>query len=382
MTQPPDAATPAQLDPRARLFIGWLKLIGWPPLHERSVAQARRDYRTLAAAVSGWRPMASVHDARAHTADRTIPVRIYRPYARTTPAPLLVWFHGGGFTVGDLFTADGMCRRLAYAAGAVVVSVHYRLAPEHPLPAAHHDAVAAARWAMAHCAELGADPARVALGGDSAGACLATHTARVLRDEESRQAALQLLMYPATDLSLSHADWDPALAHVLEHETLHWFAHRSMPGMSPEERRNPDISPMFAEDLSGLPPAMLITAGVDPVRADGIAYAERLREAGVPVTHADYPGQIHGFAGMDLLFPAGARALDAAAHAIATVRPVPTAALVPAPEPIDRDSPTQVWQRRIAEATRRVPAVNAVPMLSSLIDHRVRGLVRAKGRRR
>lgn len=278
--------------------------------------------------------------------------------------------------LGDLFTADGLCRRIADQSGAVVVSVDYRRAPEHPVPAAHHDAVAAAQWAVDHCAELGGDPARIVMGGDSAGGCLAAHTARVLRDGGGQQAALQVLIYPATDLSLGHADWDPALAKVLDHDTLHWFARQSMPDMSQAERRGPEISPMFADDLSGLPPALLITAGVDPVRSDGVAYAQRLRDAGTAVDHRDYPGQIHGFVGMDLLFPAAARALDAVARAISEVRPVAVAPRPTTPEPISWNSASDEVRSRVSEAFRRLPPVNAAPMLSTLIEHRGRTAAR------
>jgi acetyl esterase len=358
-----------KLDPAARIFLAGLQTVRWPAFHQRSVAQARRDMRTLASATSGWRPMARVGNARVHAGHRTIPVRVYRPFGRTTPSPLLVWFHGGGFVVGDLFTADGTCRRLADASGAVVVSVDYRRAPEHPLPAAHKDAVAAAEWAIDHCGALGADPARVVVGGDSVGANLATHVARVLRDGGIRPVAMQLLVYPATDLSLGHADFDPRLAQLLTHETLHWFGNHAMPDRDAAARRRADISPMFADDLAGLPPAMLITAGVDPVRSDGMEYLRRLRDAGVSSIHADYPGQIHGFLGMDLIFPAGSRALVAAARAINTVGRAPVRPRSDHGGSIDWQPVTREWQTRTVESARRVPTVNAVPMFSTLIEH-------------
>lgn len=358
-----------KLERAPRMFLAGLQTVGWPAFHQRSVAQARRDMRTLAAATSGWRPMARVGNARVHAGHRTIPVRVYRPFGRTTPSPLLVWFHGGGFVVGDLFTADGTCRRLADASGAVVVSVDYRLAPEHPLPAAHEDAVAATEWAIDHCGALGADPARVVVGGDSAGANLATHVARVQRDGGTHPVALQLLVYPATDLSLGHADFDPRLAQLLTPETLHWFGNHAMPDRDAAARRRADISPMFADDLAGLPPAMLITAGVDPVRSDGMAYLKRLRDAGVSVIHVDYPGQIHGFFGMDLIFPAGSRALVAAAQAINTVGRAPVRPRSDHAGSIDWQPVTREWQTRTVESARRVPTVNAVPMFSTLIEH-------------
>jgi acetyl esterase len=371
-----------KIDSAPRVFLAGLRTVGWPAFHKRSVAQARRDMRTLAAATSGWRPMARVGNARVHAGRRTIPVRVYRPFGRTTPSPLLVWFHGGGFVVGDLFTADGTCRRLADASGAVVVSVDYRLAPEHPLPAAHEDAVVATRWAIDHCKALGADPARVVVGGDSAGANLATHVSRVQRDDGNHPVAMQLLVYPATDLSLGHANFDPRVAQLLTPETLHWFGNHAMPDRDAAARRRADISPMFADNLAGLPPAMLITAGVDPVRSDGTEYLRRLRDAGVSVVHADYPGQIHGFFGMDLIFPAGSRALVAAAQAINTVGRVPAKPRSNRAGAIDWQSVIREWHTRTVESARRLPTINAMPMFSTLIEHHLHAAATALRTRR
>ena len=258
------------LDWRATVFLAWLRLSGWPPMHRRSPGQARREYRILHATTSSWQAVSSVRDAVVRTAERDVPVRVYRPRQYRGPRPLIVWFHGGGFVVGDLFTADGTCRRLANLASATVVSVHYRRAPGHPLPSAQHDALAATRWALRHARELGADPARLVVAGDSAGGGLAAHVAQQLRDNGPVPAALQVLFYPGTDFSLDHADHDPALAKLLTWETIDWFARHSMPvGI---DRRDPAISPQYAEDLSNLPPAIVVTAGVDPFHADAIAW--------------------------------------------------------------------------------------------------------------
>ena len=259
------------------------------------------------------------------------------------------------------------------AACATVISVHYRRAPEHPLPAAHRDACAAARWALAHAGQLGADPARLVLAGDSAGGGLAAHVAQRLRDEGPAPAALQVLCYPASDFSLARADREAAHARLLDWETIEWFAAHSMPGWSDSQRRDPSISPLYADRLGGLPPALVITAGVDPFRSDGIAYCRALSEAGVSAIHRDFPGQIHGFAGMDLIFPAAGDALRQAADAIARVRPVDARTAVSAvPEPILWDRVVTDRLRRMGDTAQRLPQVNGARVLATLADHHAR----------
>ncbi len=371
MVQTTSPGASVTVDWRARAFLGWLTLSGWPPLHRRTPAQARHEYRILAAASSSWQPVGSVRDTVVRTAEHDVPVRVYRPRTGRGSAPLVVWFHSGGFVVGDLFTADGTCRRIANAAAATVVSVHYRRAPEHPLPGAQHDALAATRWAVRHAEELGADPARLVMAGDSAGGGLAAHVAQHLRDHGPRPAALQVLFYPGTDFSLDHADRDPALAQLLSWDTIDWFAGLSMP--AGVDRRDPHISPYYADDLSGLPPAVVVTAGVDPFRADAIAYCRRLADAGVSVTHWDFPGQIHGFAGMDLIFPAARVALRRAARAIATVTPIDGVdAQDTAVEPIRWSTGAAHRRRQAREMAQRLPQVNGAHMLATLVDYRVR----------
>jgi acetyl esterase len=373
-THRPQAAS--DLDRRAKMFLAWLRLSGWPPMHERSVAQARREYRILHATMNSWQSVNSIRDTIVQTAERGVPVRVYRPRRDRGPHPIVVWFHGGGFVVGDLFSADGTCRRLANLTGATVVSVHYRRAPEHPVPAAHHDALAATRWALRHANELGADPARLVVAGDSAGGGLAAHVAQQLRDSGPIRAALQVLFYPGTDFSLDHADHDPALAKLLTWETIDWFARYSMP--AGVDRRDPAISPQYANDLSRLPPAVVVTAGVDPFRADAIAYCRRLTDAGVPVTHWDYPGQIHGFVGMDRLFPAGRDAIRQSARAIAQVTPVEGAPAIAAfGEPIEWSPRNTQVRRQLREMSERLPQVNSAHVLGTVVDYRVRAVAAA-----
>jgi acetyl esterase len=369
-TDRPEATETVAVDLRVRLFLAALRASGWPPMHERTPRQARHEYRILAGATSTWRPVGSVRDAVAPGPVRDVPVRVYRPRRTAGPAPLVVYLHGGGFVIGDLFTADSTCRSLAHLAGATVVSVHYRRTPEHPLPGAHDDAVVATRWALAHAAELGADPARLVLAGDSAGGGLAAHVVQHLRDHGPRPAALQLLFYPATDFTFARTDRDPALAKLLDWPTIDWFAMHSLPpGL---DRTAPTISPMRAADLSGLPAAFVVTAGVDPFRSDAIAYCAALRTAGVRAVHRDFPGQIHGFVGMDLVFPAGRAALAEAAAAILRVEPVPGPLPRAAAETVCWSDGLAHRGRRTRELAQRLPVVNGAYMITNLLDHRLR----------
>ncbi|NMN98404.1 alpha/beta hydrolase [Antrihabitans stalactiti] len=363
-----------ETDWRVKGLLAYLGAIGWPPMHSRTVPQARHDYRIQAAATGSWESVSSVRDTLVRTDEHDIPVRVYRPEREGDSRPLLMWFHGGGFVVGDLFTADGVCRRLANLSGATVVSVHYRRAPEHPLPAAYRDALAATEWAVRHAHQLGADATRLVVAGDSAGGGTAAHVAQQLRDNGPVPAALQVLFYPGIDFSMDHTDRNPALAKLLDWDTIEWFGAQSMP---PEiDRRSADISPHYAETMANLPPAIIVTAGVDPFRADAIAYADRLTGAGVPVTHWDFPGQIHGFVAMDRIFPAGREAVRRAARAIAAVGAVDVAvpALVAAAPPIDWSRGRASTRRRIREASQRTPHISAAQILSVLADYRVRRL--------
>ena len=252
------------------------------------------------AQASEWRPkipMARVEDLRIPTAEGQIGARFYLPGGLPggAPPPLLVFFHAGGFVIGDLETHDGVCRFIAAAAGVAVLSVDYRLAPEHPFPAAIEDAWAAFTWAAANAAELGVDPARIAVGGDSAGGNLAAVVCLRGKAEGGPLPAFQLLIYPVTD----SAD-DPrsrllfADGFLLTKEDMDRFEHFYVgPG---SDINDPRISILKAPDLSGLPPAYVTTAGFDPLRDEGEAYAIRMREEGTKVAIRRHPGLIHGFA--------------------------------------------------------------------------------------
>jgi acetyl esterase len=208
--------------------------------------------------------------------------------------------------IGDIDTHDTICHRLAAGVPALVVSVDYRLAPEHPFPAAVDDCEAATAWASDHAAEFGGDPARLAVAGDSAGGNLAAVVTRRARDSGGPPIAFQLLIYPSTDGTRalpSHAE--NGTGYLLDTESMEWFGHHYLGETDP---RHPDVSPLFIEDLTGLPPALVVTAEFDPLRDEGEAYAERLRLAGVRATTSRYDGMIHAFYGFDRIFDASQRA--------------------------------------------------------------------------
>lgn len=237
-----------------------------------------------------------------------IPARHYRPETGGAPAALLVFFHGGGWVLGDLASHDSACRLISRDAGVHVLAVDYRLAPEHPAPAAVDDAYAAYRWARERAGDLGADPRRVAVGGDSAGGNLAAVITRLARDAGDPLPALQWLIYPATDLrggTRSRSLFGDGF--LLTKHDMDWFQNCYVDG-SGRDRADPMVSPLLAENLSDLSPALVVTAGFDPLRDEGDQYATRLREAGVTVDHRQMTSMIHGFLNLNILGGGVARA--------------------------------------------------------------------------
>ncbi|TDD88516.1 alpha/beta hydrolase [Actinomadura darangshiensis] len=240
-----------------------------------------------------------------------VPARLYEPKGLKDGSPLLVFYHGGGWVIGDLDTHDGVCRYLAVHAEVRVLSVDYRLAPEHPYPAASEDALVAYEYAVANAAELGADPQAIAVGGDSAGGNLAA----VVGVMAERTPDFALLFYPATDMSVRRRSRELfGEGFYLTDDDMVWFSDR----YCPEERRaDPAVSPLLAEDLGGFPPTYLATAGFDPLRDEGEAFAERLKEAGVPVALRRQEDLLHGFANM---WPLGGRFREAVSEAAGALR--------------------------------------------------------------
>ena len=280
------------LDPQARALIDLIAARKLPPVHTLTPAEARRFYLERRAFTQPEPP--PLAEVRELATDGGIRLRLYRPAAGTLP--LLVYLHGGGWTIGDLDTHDVVCRTLAREAGCAVLAVDYRLAPEHRFPAALDDAVAALRWARREAAALGADPARIAVGGDSAGGNLAAVAALVERDARAPLAA-QLLIYPATDqraTAPSHAT--NGQGYLLTADSVAWYRGHYLPdaGQWTDWR----ASPLLAPDLSRLPRALVLTAGFDPLRDEGLQYADALSAAGNRVQYLCFERQIHGFVTM------------------------------------------------------------------------------------
>jgi len=242
-----------------------------------------------------------------------IPARLYTPADAATPSGLVVYFHGGGFVIGDLETHDAHCRRLAFHSGQRVMAVDYRLAPEHPFPAGHDDALAATRWAFDHAAELGADPARIGVGGDSAGGNLAASVALDLRSDPERRLKLQLLIYPAVWPELETASRRERDGPVLSKAAMAWFEASLAFAGHPDAYR---ATPARAKDLAGLPTAYLVTAGFDPLEHEGRDYAAALGASGTPARHINYPSLVHDFFIMGDVSPAVGEATEAAGAAI------------------------------------------------------------------
>jgi acetyl esterase len=287
-----------ELDVQGQALLSLLRVSREPELHSVGLDRARRLFdragRVLGA--DGFRDV-SILDRMVPGAEGPRRMRVYTPErARGGGQPGLVWFHGGGFIIGSIESHDDVCRGLASKAGVVVVSVDYRLGPEHRFPAGVNDAIAASRWILENAPSLGIDPARVAVGGDSAGGNLAALTAVALRGGPFAPV-FQLLIYPATDLTRSQPSHRLFREGVLLPEaTIQWFRENYLPDPSLES--DPRASPLFVSNLSGLPPALVVTAGFDPVRDEGRAYADRLRDAGVPVEYVCSEGSMHGFINM------------------------------------------------------------------------------------
>jgi acetyl esterase len=287
-----------------------LEAIQRPSLAAGTHEEARAAFRMLTVDMrppDAVVPVRETEDIEVPGATGALPARVYRPDDEG-PVPTIVFLHGGGFVIGDIETHDNQCRMVCREVGAVVVSVAYRLAPEAPFPAPVEDCVAATRWVAEHIAEFGGDPDRLAIAGDSAGGNLAAVVAQVARDEGGPQLAAQLLVYPSTDFAGDYASrTENAEGYFLTLADMEWFAtHYIGEGSDLTDRR---LSPLLAEDLAGLPPAVIVTAEYDPLRDEGEAYAQALERAGVPVTLRRYDGLIHGFFDLGALSPAAADAV-------------------------------------------------------------------------
>jgi acetyl esterase len=300
------------LHPQARTLLDLIEKSGLPATHLLAPADARRFYRDRRAYTQPEPPpVAQARDMTVSAPSGGIPVRIYRPLAGTVSSvlPALVYYHGGGWTIGDLDTHDTLCRELCNAAGICVVAVDYRMGPEHRFPAAVEDCLAAAYWVRREAAMLGIDPKRIAVGGDSAGGNLAAVVAIAARDAGDLPLKFQLLIYPATDARRGQASHTTnGAGYLLTRETMDYFYGHYLE--DPRAVNDWRVSPLLAEDLARLPEALVITAGYDPLRDEGLEYAARLTEAGNRAAHVCFERQIHGFITMG-------RVLDEANTAVA-----------------------------------------------------------------
>lgn len=293
------AATPADAPPLTAL----------PPAMVRAGYQMQRTAQNV-----NTRPAdVTSRDLQVGGAAGPIPGRLYTPAGAPASGPGLVYFHGGGFVIGDLETHDAHCRRLAAFSGARVLAVDYRLAPEHPFPAGHDDALAATRWAFDHAAEIGFDPARIGVGGDSAGGNLAASVSIDMRGDPKRKLKLQMLFYPAVwphEWTASRQERDGP---VLTKAAMEWFETSLAAAGHKDEIR---MAPARVKDLSGLPPAYIATAGHDPLEHEGRDYAAALNAAGTAAQHVNYPTLVHDFYIMGDVSPAVVEAAKAAGAAI------------------------------------------------------------------
>ncbi|MEW6643390.1 MAG: alpha/beta hydrolase [Pseudomonadota bacterium] len=302
---------PVTLDLDAAAVLQAFREAGRPPYETLTPPEARAYYLAARAITNPEPPaLASVRPLTIPGPAGAIPARLYTPLALRQSgglSPCLVFFHGGGWVIGDLESHDVVCRTLAHEGELLVIAVDYRLAPEHKFPAAFDDAVAATAWIAAHARELGIDATRLAVGGDSAGGNLAAVVALAARETGPKLLG-QMLIYPATDLALAHpSHHEPDTDCLLTHAVMVWFRDHYL--NSATERDDWRASPARAKSLAGLPPAFVLTAGADPLRDEGDEFARRLADAGVAVTYQTHPGQFHGFITMGKVLPMAQNAL-------------------------------------------------------------------------
>ncbi|MGH8679837.1 MAG: alpha/beta hydrolase [Burkholderiales bacterium] len=284
------------LDPQIEFVIGLVKKANAPEFWQLTPDQAREQYLLRVDKLKVREPIHRSEDRRISGPGSHIPIRIYRPRDANAgeKLPVLVWYHGGGFVTGNLDTHDSVCRMLANQAHCIVVAADYRLAPEHKFPAAVEDCEAVLKWVALHAVEIDADSRRIAIGGDSAGANLATVVAILARDAGHPKLVFQVLIYPAVapePETASHYKF--AEGYVLTRRTVTWFYQHYL--RSKRDTSDFRFAPLVADDLANLPPALVLVAGYDPLRDEGVEYARRLIESGNRVRLSNYEGMIHGF---------------------------------------------------------------------------------------
>ena len=299
------------LYPAAKMILEQMGEAGAPPMSTLTPEEARvgTDVSLLAGIPEA---VASVEERLIPGPAGDIPVRIYTPEGQG-PFPAILYYHGGGWVIGNLDVVDVPCRLLANRTGCVVVSVDYRLAPEHPFPAPAEDAYAAVEWVAEHGETIHVDTSKLAVAGDSAGGNLAAAVCLMAKDRGGPKISYQILFYPVTEHSFETPSYqENADGYFLTKESMVWFWNHYL--QQEEDGKNPYASPLLAEDVSGLPPALVVTAEYDPLRDEGEAYAKKLLDAGVGVTLKRYEGLIHGFVWMSGALPQGVEAIELAAE--------------------------------------------------------------------
>ena len=305
------------LDPQIEIILGLIKKSNLPEIWQLTPDQGREQYLMRVNKLKFSEPIFRTDERRIPGPGSDIALRIYTPreLKQAEKLPVLLWFHGGGFVIGSLETHDSVCRMLANQADCLVVSVDYRLAPEAKFPAAVEDCLAALKWVALHATEFGGDPACIAVGGDSAGANLATVMAILARDAAHPKLAFQLLIYPCTapePETPSHHKFKEG--YVLTRNSITWFYRQYL--RSGKDTSDFRYAPLILDELSGLPPALIIVAGYDPLRDEGVAYAQKLIEAGNRVRLSNYEGMVHGFFLMGGVVEGARRAVAESAQAL------------------------------------------------------------------
>jgi len=305
------------LDPVLKVFLDQVAAMGGPKTWEMQPADAREAFAGLMQ-LAGPKdiPIGKVANIAIPAAQGEIAARSYEPVAASSePLPTLVFFHGGGWVIGNIETHDGLCRMIANGSGCRVISVEYRLSPESKFPGPVEDALAAIDYIEKNASQLGVDANRLAVGGDSAGGDLAAVVAQIAKAKGAPKIAYQMLLFPVTQIGEETRSLrEYAEGYFLERSTLDWFYAHYLP--TDANKKDPRISPLAATDVAGLPPAYFMLAGFDPLHDEGLAYAEKLRAAGVPVTVADYPDMVHDFIYLQAVLPQAAEALNTAAKAL------------------------------------------------------------------
>lgn len=304
------------LDPLVKAFLDQMKAAGGPKMSEAGPEIGRATFAALMQMVGPKDvPVGKTENLSAGG----VPIRVYSPVAAgNDPMPALVYYHGGGFVIGNIESHDGLCRMMANEGGFRVISVDYRLAPENRYPAAMDDAFAALSWVVQNAAGIGVDANRIAVGGDSAGGALAAIVAQLARAKGGLSLAGQMLLFPVTQIGEETKSLrEFAVGYFLEKDTLDWFYRCYLPDGA--DRSDPKISPLRAKDLSGLPPAFIMLGGYDPLHDEGMQYADKLRAAGVKVTVADHADMVHCFVYLQAVLPQAHDALAAAARAVAAM---------------------------------------------------------------